>query len=96
MDQPWFALGDRPDWYDDAACMGMPAEWFYGEEEDQQLRGSHRPYLLPAEVRRAKSVCEGCPVREDCLEWALDNDEQHGIWGGMTKRERDRLRPLVS
>ncbi len=41
---------------------------------------------------RAKAICQGCPVREDCLEYAMANDEKFGVWGGYTERERNRLR----
>ncbi len=37
-----------------------------------------------------KKVCAGCPVRDDCLDWALVHDEQ-GIWGGLTEGERRKL-----
>jgi WhiB family redox-sensing transcriptional regulator len=37
-------------------------------------------------------VCRGCVVREECLEYALSNGEKFGIWGGMSERERRRLR----
>ena len=43
-------------------------------------------------TREAKRVCAGCPVRLQCLEYALDNDERFGIWGGLSERERRRLR----
>jgi WhiB family redox-sensing transcriptional regulator len=45
-----------------------------------------------ASTREAKEVCRGCVVREDCLEYALVNGEKFGIWGGMSERERRRLR----
>lgn len=50
-------------------------------------------YMLPlkAEVRKAKEVCRGCVVREACLEYALANREDYGIWGGMSERERRRV-----
>ena len=41
---------------------------------------------------RSKEVCRGCVVREDCLEYALANGEKFGIWGGMSERERRRIR----
>jgi WhiB family redox-sensing transcriptional regulator len=43
-------------------------------------------------TREAKRVCAGCPVRLQCLEYALGNDERFGIWGGLSERERRRLR----
>ncbi|UOY04097.1 WhiB family transcriptional regulator [Blastococcus sp. PRF04-17] len=43
-------------------------------------------------TREAKRVCVGCDVRAQCLEFALTNDERFGIWGGLSERERRRLR----
>ncbi|MCW2741105.1 MAG: Transcription factor WhiB [Blastococcus sp.] len=43
-------------------------------------------------TRDAKRVCTGCAVRSECLEFALNNDERFGIWGGLSERERRRLR----
>lgn len=39
----------------------------------------------------AKQVCAACPVTNECLEFALASDEQHGVWGGLNPRERARL-----
>jgi WhiB family redox-sensing transcriptional regulator len=38
--------------------------------------------------RNAKETCMACTVREACLDWALERGERHGIWGGMSERER--------
>ena len=65
-------------WQSRATCMGVDPDLFFPE------RG--------ASTREAKEVCRGCVVREDCLEYALDNGEKFGIWGGMSERERRRLR----
>ena len=43
-------------------------------------------------TRDAKRVCASCPVRQECLEYALGNDERFGIWGGLSERERRRVR----
>ncbi|MGL5850061.1 MAG: WhiB family transcriptional regulator [Phycicoccus sp.] len=43
-------------------------------------------------TREAKRVCVGCEVRSECLEYALANDERFGIWGGMSERERRKLK----
>jgi WhiB family redox-sensing transcriptional regulator len=65
-------------WQAQANCMGVDPDLFFPE------RG--------ASTREAKEVCRGCVVREDCLEYALANGEKFGIWGGMSERERRRLR----
>ena len=66
------------DWQTRANCMGVDPDLFFPE------RG--------ASTREAKEVCRGCVVREDCLEYALANGEKFGIWGGLSERERRRLR----
>lgn len=43
-------------------------------------------------TRLAKQVCGQCEIKAECLEFALQADERHGIWGGLTPRERARLR----
>ena len=70
-------LDDRS-WQDRANCLGVDPDLFFPE------RG--------ASTREAKEVCRGCVVRMDCLEYALVNGEKFGIWGGMSERERRRLR----
>lgn len=40
----------------------------------------------------AKKICLDCPVRAECLQYALDHDERFGIWGGLSERERRRLK----
>src|SRR5271155_505473 len=65
-------------WQARANCMGVDPDLFFPE------RG--------ASTREAKEVCRGCVVREDCLEFALTNGEKFGIWGGLSERERRRIR----
>ena len=43
-------------------------------------------------TREAKKVCQSCQVRQECLEYALSNDERFGIWGGLSERERRKLK----
>ncbi len=69
--------GDEP-WRLDALCAETDPEAFFPEKG-----GS---------TREAKRVCTGCTVRAECLEFALANDERFGIWGGLSERERRRLR----
>ncbi|MGI8406989.1 MAG: WhiB family transcriptional regulator [Actinomycetota bacterium] len=44
------------------------------------------------EHKQAKLICRQCPVRMMCLEYAMDEPVDHGIWGGLTERERRRRR----
>jgi WhiB family redox-sensing transcriptional regulator len=69
---------DAKGWQDYANCLGVDPDLFFPE------RG--------ASTREAKEVCKGCVVREDCLEYALANGEKFGIWGGLSERERRRIR----
>jgi len=73
-------LLEGPDrtWQVRANCMGVDPDLFFPE------RG--------ASTREAKEVCRGCVVRQECLEYAIANGEKFGIWGGMSERERRRVR----
>lgn len=55
--------------------------------EDPELWHSNRR----TDQDEAKRLCGQCPVRHECLTWALDNDEEWGIWGGLDPRERRTL-----
>lgn len=65
-------------WQDLALCAETDPESFFPEKG-----GS---------IREAKRTCRSCEVRAECLEYALGNDERYGVWGGMSERERRRLR----
>ena len=67
-----------PEWQERALCAQTDPEAFFPEKG-----GS---------TREAKRICSGCDVRAECLEYALAHDERFGIWGGLSERERRRLR----
>ena len=69
---------DEPEWHDKALCAQTDPEALFPEKG-----GS---------TREAKRICESCEVRQECLEYALANDERFGIWGGLSEMERRRLR----
>jgi WhiB family redox-sensing transcriptional regulator len=68
----------KPDWQEKALCRTADPEAFFPEKG-----GS---------TRAAKAICLACGVRADCLDYALSRDERFGIWGGMSERERRRLK----
>jgi WhiB family transcriptional regulator, redox-sensing transcriptional regulator len=72
-------------WQAHAACRGEKGHDFY-----PPVTGERRRERRLRETR-AKSVCTLCPVRSECLEMALANDEQYGVWGGLTTSERRSL-----
>jgi len=74
--------------------VGSPGWWFAG------LCAQTDPEVFFPEkggsVREAKAVCAGCPVRAQCLEHALAHDERFGVWGGLSERERRRLKTAAT
>lgn len=69
-------------WQDFALCAQTDPEAFFPEKG-----GS---------TREAKKVCRSCEARPDCLQYALDHDERFGIWGGLSERERRKLRKAAA
>jgi WhiB family redox-sensing transcriptional regulator len=73
------------DWQTQAACRGADANLFFApphqESKEERI----------AREAQAKAVCARCPVREQCLSFALVTREPHGIWGGFNESERRQL-----
>jgi WhiB family transcriptional regulator, redox-sensing transcriptional regulator len=80
----WWAVGD---WRNDAACRDMELSVFFPESVP-----ANSGYQVGWDPRPAVKVCRGCPVRPDCLEFALNDTNQYGVWGGLTEDERKELR----
>ncbi len=72
-------------WQLKAACRGPQAAVFFPppqfERKDDKLQRE----------RRAKEICAGCSVRDDCLDYAIAIREPHGIWGGLNELERKQV-----
>lgn len=66
-----------PAWTEDAVCAQSDPDAFFPE------RGGS--------TKAAKLMCKGCPVTTQCLDYALDNEERHGVWGGLSERERRKI-----
>jgi WhiB family redox-sensing transcriptional regulator len=74
----------RPDWHEDAACRTAPLDvsWFPNAGED---------------AVEAVRICDACPVNEQCLAWSMAQEPTlEGIWAGLTKKDRARLRRQVA
>jgi len=67
----------KGNWTDQAACRGTETEIFYPSS--------------PEEEAEALSICATCPVRAQCLDYAIRNRETYGIWGGATPEQRRRM-----
>ena len=65
-------------WRELAACRGADLELFFPERGES--------------ADPARRICTSCPVRQPCLDYAITNRIVHGIWGGLTERERRALR----
>ena len=68
------AVASELDWQRGAACAGARRDLFFPNEDE----------LVNPE---ALKICRRCPIKEDCLEWALTHEER-GIWGGLTEEQR--------
>ncbi|MDP3711130.1 MAG: WhiB family transcriptional regulator [Mycobacteriales bacterium] len=68
-------------WQEQSLCAQTDPEAFFPEKG-----GS---------TREAKRICVGCEVKSECLEYALAHDERFGIWGGLSERERRRLKRMA-
>lgn len=71
-------MSERDEWVKLAACRDADPALFFPERGESS--------------REAKQVCLSCPVRLECLEYALANGEKFGVWGGKSDKERRRLR----
>jgi WhiB family redox-sensing transcriptional regulator len=71
------------DWRENARCKEMDPDLFFPV-------GTTGPALL--QIEAAKAVCRQCDVRQDCLQYALDSNQEYGIWGGLTEEERRYMR----
>jgi WhiB family transcriptional regulator, redox-sensing transcriptional regulator len=69
----------RADWRDHATCRSVDPELFFPVSPAG---------LSLDQTERAKAVCAVCPVRPECLQFALATRQAHGVWGGMSEQER--------
>jgi len=71
------------DWRHRAACLTEDPALFFPV-------GNTGPALQ--QIEDAKKICQSCTVKDQCLNWALDAGQDHGVWGGMSEDERRAMK----
>lgn len=95
------------DWFVDPVNLGVPGVRRPESDEDTALGWQGEALCAQTDpeaffpekggsTRDAKRICGSCDVRGECLEYALQNDERFGIWGGLSERERRKLKRRAS
>ena len=102
MAVPEYRAGVPEDWFVDPVKLGVPGVRRNVNEDnplawqtDSLCAQTDPEAFFPEKggsTRDAKKICSSCEVRAQCLEYALQNDERFGIWGGLSERERRKLR----
>ena len=67
-------------WMAQGACVGAPSELFFPNDTEHEV------------IRQAKALCQTCPVLKTCADHAFTHREDYGVWGGMSERDRRRIR----
>lgn len=75
---------DQP-WAVDALCAQIGGDFWFPDKDGTGEPGQNH-------ARQAKKICAACPVRNQCLAYAIDHDERYGIWGGLSERERRSIK----
>jgi WhiB family redox-sensing transcriptional regulator len=70
-------MDDDMSWMEQGLCRDKPPSTFFPSDG--------------VGVDFARRICAGCPAKGDCLEYALENRIDHGVWGGCSERERRRI-----
>jgi WhiB family redox-sensing transcriptional regulator len=70
---------DNVEWHQQALCAEIGGDWWFPEDNSRP-----EPEVL--------KVCGRCPVQAECLEFALENNEKYGVWGGLSPNKRKLLR----
>lgn len=83
-EQTRWARAEDFEWQLHARCRGLPTEMFFASDGE-------RGQLRAAREERAKKVCRSCPVKRECLRYAVASAEAWGVWGAMTPRERELI-----
>ncbi len=78
---------NKEDWRDKAACAEMDTSFFFPSGKSGEAL---------EKLERAKAFCGACAVQDECLDFAIQTNQQHGVWGGKSEEERRLIRRLVA
>ena len=103
MTENGYRAGVPDNWFIDPVTLGVPGVRTSVVDDENQLAWQTDSLCAQTDpeaffpekggsTRDAKKICTSCEVRNQCLEYALQNDERFGIWGGLSERERRKLR----
>ena len=79
--------GQRGDWQSQGACLHADPDVFFPVSDAG---------ASATQIRTARAICAGCPVRSRCIDYAIEHREIQGIWGGTTDDERKKLRRALA
>lgn len=82
---PLLSVAPSTDWQARGLCRDTDGDLFFPPAHFE-----HKPER-EARERQAKAICAQCPVRRECLDWALATREPHGVWGGHSELERKQI-----
>lgn len=103
-----YRSGVPDNWFVDPVNLGVPGVRRPSEQDEEHALGWQSDALCAqtdpeaffpekgGSTRDAKRICASCDVRDQCLEYALQNDERFGIWGGLSERERRKVKRRAS
>ena len=74
------------DYWDEASCTSVDREIFFPEKAQKNQ----------VHISQVKAICVACPIRTRCLQFALDEQQQYGIWGGLSYKERRELQKVLN
>lgn len=94
QDEAW--LEKETSWRERAGCRQVENPDIFFPEKDESIQDAVEATNAKNQaIKQAKEICDRCLVRSECLQEAFDNNEQFGIWGGLTKKGRTELKKRI-
>lgn len=88
----WRDADTGGDWAERGECRKHDPELFFAPNVVGRTSVDGTPPLEHPDRTKARRICETCPVRAECLRYAIETHQEYGIWGGLDEKERKRLK----